>query len=77
MLPSIKYKGQKSAFRERHEIVEIHPEGLLPGSKAFWTYPGSLTTPPLLESVIWIVFKEPVHVSEEQVRNGMSIFVFI
>lgn len=32
----------------------------------YWTYPGSLTTPPLLESVTWIIFKEPVEISQQQ-----------
>ncbi|WAR30540.1 CAH2-like protein, partial [Mya arenaria] len=32
----------------------------------YWTYLGSLTTPPLFESVTWIVFKEPVEYSKEQ-----------
>ncbi|KFP85445.1 Carbonic anhydrase 2, partial [Acanthisitta chloris] len=34
--------------------------------KDYWTYPGSLTTPPLLECVIWHVLKEPITVSSEQ-----------
>ncbi|XP_022332513.2 carbonic anhydrase 2-like [Crassostrea virginica] len=33
---------------------------------AYWTYPGSLTTPPLLESVTWIIFRDPVEISQEQ-----------
>eukprot|EP00058_Branchiostoma_floridae_P008814 XP_002594302.1 hypothetical protein BRAFLDRAFT_201434 [Branchiostoma floridae] len=32
----------------------------------YWTYLGSLTTPPLFESVTWIVMKDPVEVSAEQ-----------
>ena len=33
---------------------------------SYWTYQGSLTTPPLLESVSWIIFKKPMTVSKEQ-----------
>jgi carbonic anhydrase len=33
----------------------------------YWTYDGSLTTPPLYESVKWIVFKEPFEMSDDQV----------
>ena len=43
------------------------PATLLPGSLDYWTYLGSLTTPPLLESVTWIVCKEPISVSSAQV----------
>merc|ERR1719510_1717629 len=44
----------------------IDPTKLLPANKTFFTYPGSLTTPPLFESVTWLVFKEPVEMSAEQ-----------
>lgn len=33
----------------------------------YYTYDGSLTTPPLLECVKWVVFKEPLEVSAAQV----------
>ncbi|CAH1270568.1 CA7 [Branchiostoma lanceolatum] len=42
------------------------PSWILPARRDYWTYLGSLTTPPLHESVTWIVMKNPVEVSAEQ-----------
>lgn len=49
------------------------PMTLLPASLDYWTYDGSLTTPPLLESVTWIVLKEPISVNPAQVLNLLHI----
>lgn len=35
--------------------------------KHYFTYKGSLTTPPFYESVTWIVYRTPIYVSEHQV----------
>jgi carbonic anhydrase len=40
---------------------------LLPDNRAYWTYMGSLTTPPCSENVLWMVMKTPVMISAEQV----------
>lgn len=64
MLPSIRFKGDKVSFPEPVDPVNLLPKK----SREFWTYPGSLTTPPLLESVTWIVFKEPIDVSKDQLK---------
>jgi carbonic anhydrase len=42
---------------------------LLPTDKAYFTYMGSLTTPPCSENVLWFVMKNPIYVSEAQVKN--------
>ena len=39
---------------------------LLPGWLAFWHYEGSLTVPPCSEGVQWIVMKNPLGISQEQ-----------
>lgn len=33
----------------------------------YYTYRGSLTTPPCYESVVWMDFKEPIPLSHQQV----------
>ncbi|CAG0896944.1 unnamed protein product [Cyprideis torosa] len=46
----------------------VNPLGLLPGG-AYWNYDGSLTTPPCLETVNWVVFKTPKTISQEQLNE--------
>lgn len=48
--------------------IVIEPKQLLPGSPQYYTFMGSLTTPPCSEGVLWIVMKQPVQFSEEQIR---------
>ncbi|XP_061549705.1 carbonic anhydrase isoform X2 [Phycodurus eques] len=66
-LGAIKTKGMQTTF------ANFDPETLLPGSRDYWTYDGSLTTPPLLESVTWIVLKEPISVSPAQMAMFRSL----
>ena len=40
---------------------------LLPEDRRYYTYMGSLTTPPCSEGVLWMVMKQPVPISVEQV----------
>jgi carbonic anhydrase len=40
---------------------------LLPEVRSYWTYMGSLTTPPCTEGVLWMVLKQPLQVSSDQV----------
>ncbi|KAH3803405.1 hypothetical protein DPMN_131665 [Dreissena polymorpha] len=52
----------------------LDPINLLPDNiDDFWTYEGSLTTPHLDESVQWIVFKEPVAFSYDQLDALRSL----
>ncbi|XP_063701673.1 carbonic anhydrase 1 [Culicoides brevitarsis] len=62
LLPFITHKGDRITLPHA-----IDPAKLLPKDTNYWTYLGSLTTPPFYESVIWIVFKDPIEVSEEQI----------
>jgi len=64
---AIKAKGKQTSF------ANFDPTILLPGCLDYWTYDGSLTTPPLLESVTWIVCKEPISVSPAQMDKFRSL----
>lgn len=54
--------------------VMINVNQLLPEEKTYFTYMGSLTTPPCSENVLWFVMKNPIAVSEEQVQNFGRIY---
>lgn len=50
------------------EFTKFDPACLLPENiDDYWTYAGSLTTPPLTEAVTWIVMKQHIEVSHDQV----------
>jgi len=42
-------------------------EGLLPANRDYYRFNGSLTTPPCSEGVWWLVMKDPVTASKEQI----------
>jgi len=52
----------------------VNTGGLLPADRGYWTYMGSLTTPPCTEGVRWFVFEQPVSLSRTQLRIFSSIF---
>jgi carbonic anhydrase len=48
--------------------------GLLPADRGYWTYTGSLSTPPCTEGVRWFVFEQELSVSRDQLRIFASLF---
>ena len=47
---------------------------LLPADRRYFTYMGSLTTPPCSEGVLWVVLKAPVQVSAEQIAVFAKLY---
>jgi carbonic anhydrase len=47
--------------------VQINASTLLPQDTTYYTYAGSLTTPPCTEGVTWFVLKTPADISPEQI----------
>jgi carbonic anhydrase len=55
------------------EGVEINPHELVPRDRAYYTFSGSLTTPPCSEGVTWYVLKNPATLSTgELARFGKA-----
>lgn len=66
-LKTVKTKNKKAPF------TNFDPSVLLPSCPDYWAYFGSLTHPPLHESVTWIIFKETISVSAEQLAQFRSL----
>ena len=54
--------------------VSVDATALLPGSRGYYTFTGSLTTPPCSENVTWYVLKETMHVSRLQVQAFAKLY---
>lgn len=50
------------------EIDTYNPISLMPSDKSYFTYAGSLTTPPCSEIVTWIVMEHPIQASADQIH---------
>jgi carbonic anhydrase len=48
--------------------------GLLPADRGYWTYMGSLTTPPCAEGVRWFVLEQELSLSRDQSRAFAALF---
>ena len=51
-------------------FTNFDPSCLFPACRDYWTYHGSFTTPPCEECIVWLLLKEPITVSPEQVSGG-------
>lgn len=54
--------------------VKINANQLLPNDMSYYTYSGSLTTPPCSEGVNWFILKTPIEVSKVEVDKFTSLF---
>jgi carbonic anhydrase len=64
----------KTAGASEKVSEEVNPGGLLPADRGYWTYQGSLSTPPCTEGVRWFVFEQPVSLSRGQWRAFAALF---
>ena len=62
------------AEEEKSGSAAINVSQLLPADHGYYTFPGSLTTPPCSEGVTWFVLKTPVTVSAAQVKRFAAVY---
>ena len=63
-------KGEQVAL----DADGIKADGILPAEHGYYSYIGSLTTPPCSENVAWMVLKTPLQVSAEQAAAFTKVF---
>jgi carbonic anhydrase len=56
----------KEGPEQKLDNVHLDVSGLLPPDRGYYTYSGSLTTPPCSEGVTWFVLKTPESISQGQ-----------
>ena len=47
---------------------------LLPKDRAYYTFQGSLTTPPCSEDVTWFVLKSPMKIADGEIAQFAKIY---
>lgn len=65
---------REKEHEEMFDSVRINAAGLLPGDRGYYTYSGSLTTPPCTENVTWFVLKQPVTVSASEIKQFSRLY---
>jgi carbonic anhydrase len=56
--------------------LQINAADLLPANRSYFTFAGSLTTPPCTEDVRWFVLRTPVTISKKQVATFTAIYPY-
>jgi carbonic anhydrase len=56
--------------------LQINVADLLPANRSYFTFAGSLTTPPCTEGVSWFVLKTPVTISKKQAATFAEIYPY-
>ncbi|PMR68498.1 carbonic anhydrase [Halomonas heilongjiangensis] len=53
--------------------TDISPLDILPSDRDYYRFNGSLTTPPCTEGVRWLVMKQPISASKEQIDQFLQV----
>jgi carbonic anhydrase len=67
------FPAEKEKAIENASVL-VNVADLLPSDHAYYTFTGSLTTPPCSEGVTWYVLRRPVQLSSEQVAAFAKVY---
>ncbi len=65
---------KEKEHEEQLDNVQINVKALLPSDLSYYTFPGSLTTPPCTENVTWFVLEKPVTVSPAEIKRFEKLY---
>jgi carbonic anhydrase len=54
--------------------ITVDPAAMLPRSRHYWNYAGSLTTPACSETVTWMVLREPLRVAQADIDRYQALY---
>jgi carbonic anhydrase len=63
--------------KEKEELLDnirIDVSRLLPADRSYYTFSGSLTTPPCTEDVTWFVLKHPMTISAAEIQRFSQLY---
>uniref|UniRef100_A0A915JS19 Alpha-carbonic anhydrase domain-containing protein n=1 Tax=Romanomermis culicivorax TaxID=13658 RepID=A0A915JS19_ROMCU len=69
MMSKIPYKNETLALNNGFNFMSF-----IPAKLEYWTYEGSLTTPPYTECVVWTVFRAAIPISSRQLDAFRSLY---
>lgn len=75
--PEVQLVWNNWPLERQQEVAASAPldlSKLLPEDRRYFTYMGSLTTPPCTEGVLWMVLKSPVQISPEQIATFAHLY---
>ena len=55
--------------KQNQSLTKINISRIIQAKAKFWTYEGSLTTPPCTESVRWVILEDPLTASARQIEK--------
>lgn len=74
MIATIWKNLPKKKDRETSVEATVDASALLPSSKGYYTFEGSLTTPPCSEDVRWFVLKTPVRIADSEILKFGKLY---